>query len=68
MLIKSMLDTTKRDMNGRRASRLLFNYSISKLGRVGILACSDSADTGGVQNYGRHADMILECSLCGKLC
>ena len=33
--------------------------------RVGIKACADLADTGnwGVQDFGKHADVILECSL-----
>ena len=33
--------------------------------REGVLVCADSANAGGVQNYGKHADIliILERSL-----
>ena len=39
MLIKSMFETIKHDMNGRRA-RCITSWG-------GVLVCADSADTGG---------------------
>ena len=41
--------------------RLLFKYYISKLGDLGVLVlvCADNADTEGVKNIGKHADIIL---------
>ena len=40
----------------------MFKYYISKLGGVGK-TCADLADTGGVQNLGKPADVILDRSV-----
>ena len=66
MLTKSVFENIKSGINGRGVSRLLFKYYIRNLGGWGVLVCADRADAGGwgwgVQNYGKHADIILERS------
>ena len=61
MLTKSMFENIKCGINCRRASPFLLKYYISKIGGA------DSADSGEeVQNYEKHADIILERSLIGR--
>ena len=45
-----------------QATHLLFKYYISKLGG-GVMTFADLADTGGVQDLRKPADVILERSL-----
>ena len=61
MLIKSIFENAKHSINGLQASCLLFKYYVNKLGVQGVLVCADITDPGGeVQNYGKHANIIIE--------
>ena len=43
--------------------QVVFYSSITPADYRGVLVCADSAGAGGVQNYGKQADIILHCSL-----
>ena len=70
MLTKSVFENIKRGINWASSkSRSIQVLRQQIWGGWGVLVCADSADAGGgwgVQNYGKHADIILERSLINK--
>ena len=59
-----MFENLKRGTNDCRASCLLFKYYISQLDSLSVLTVLTQ---GGVEIYGKHADVILKCSLNVRL-